>query len=350
MSSVGAFERWSLNEWKKMFKEVYAVRNLPLTPSQTLHRLIEETAELVKPVLTLKVKDLEWHLVDVFAWVCAFGDKLDLNLDQLLFKKYAEEAPGKQKKLPPYGIISKDKPENLDDWQTYLKYVYRDENENIPPDFMLSRLMEDIGETSRALRKGQKLEIVEDKLAGVLGWTIAIANKFEINIGHATWGKYPNMCWKCHAKPCKCSKLSRVFISYSVETKDDMSMVKSLLEELKLGTIVFEQLGPAFRRTRMVEAFNAINVSDGAIILMGKKWSVNVYAEMIEILRALDEQNVWICAMAAHHSEREPKQSEILGDIEQFHQIHYYPDSIKLIEMLRHLLTKRLQELREISA
>lgn len=345
-----ACERWRLNEWKNMFKQIYEIKNLPISPDDILHRLVEETAELVKPTLTFDLEGLRWQLSDVFAWICAFGDKLNVDLDQLMYRKYGEYTPGKQRILPPYGIISKDRPENLQDWQKYLAHVYQEENLNIPPGGMLSRLMEDIGEASRRIRQRKEPEEVLEKLAGVFGWTIALANKFKIRLDHATWGKYPNMCWKCHTKPCKCSRLGSVFISYSIETKDEEEMVKNLLRELNLQVKAFEELGRAFKRTRMVEAFNAINESDGAIILFGTKWSMNVYAEMIEILRVLDEENVWICARAVPSAERELKVSELLSDLEQFHMITYYPDNTKLMEMLRNSLVERLQEIKERSA
>lgn len=349
---VMGYERWSLNAWKNMFKEIYKNQNLPYISEQVLHRLIEETAELVKPILTMNIKDIRWHLADVLAWVCAFATKYNIDLDETMFRKYVEKPPGKpigQTPLSTFAVISKDRPENLEDWQNLLGYLYRDENENNPPTLMLSRLMQDIGITSRKLRAREDPKEIKDKIVGVLGWTIAIANKFQIPLHETTWNKYSNMCWKCQSKPCKCFKLTTLFISYSKETEEQKKMMRKLLDEFKLKAKVFEKLGPAFRRSRMVEAFNAINESDGAIVLLGKKWSVNVYAELIEILRVLDENNVKICVEAASDSERDPRLQDLIRDIEQFHYIHYYPDDQKLQEIVRNNLISRLRELRALA-
>lgn len=346
------YERWSLNVWKDMFKEIYENRNLPYTPEQVLHRLIEETAELVKPILTLNIKDIRWHLADVVAWVCAFATKYDVNLDEVMFGKYVQKTPGKQPRQAPlstFAVIGRGRPENLEDWQNLLNHLYRDENENIPPTLMLLRLMQDIGITSRKLRARENPREIRDKLVGILGWTIAIANKFQIPLHEIAWNKYSNVCWKCQSKPCGCFKLTTLFISYSEETVEQMRVMRKLLTEFNLRAKVFEELGSAFRRNTMAEAFNAISESDGAIVLFGKEWSDNIYAELVEILRVLDENNVMICAKAVSDSERDPPLGDLLKKIEQFHTVHYYPDNEKLQEIFRNDLTDRLRELHEIA-
>ena len=69
-----------------MFKEIYEIRNLSLSPEKALHRLIEETAELVKPVLILDLKELRWCLADIIAWVCAFANKCKIDLQEIMLK------------------------------------------------------------------------------------------------------------------------------------------------------------------------------------------------------------------------------------------------------------------------
>jgi len=346
------YEKWSLNAWKNMFKEIYEDRNLPFTPDQVLHRLIEETAELVKPILTVNIKDIQWHLADVIAWVCAFATKYDIDLDEVMFSKYVEKTPGKppgQTPLSTFAVIGRGRPENLEDWQSLLNHLYREENENNPPTLMLLRLMQDIGITSRKLRARENPKEIRNKLVGILGWTIAIANKFQIPLHEITWNKYSNMCWRCQGKPCRCFKLATLFISYSEETAEQMKMIRRMLDESNLKAKILEDLGSAFRRNRVVEAFNAISESDGAIVLLGKEWSANVNAELIEIFRAFDKGNVKIYAKAVSDSERDPRLKDLLKDVEQLHEIYYYPDDEKLQEIVMNNLTDKLRELHELT-
>jgi NTP pyrophosphatase (non-canonical NTP hydrolase) len=119
-----------------MFKEIYEIRNLSLSPEKVLRRLIEETAELVKPVLTLDLKEIRWCLTDIIAWVCAFANKSKIDLQKIMLK-YMENPPGKvgkSKGIAPIEVIRKLQPETFEGWQRYLGYIYRNENQNITPE------------------------------------------------------------------------------------------------------------------------------------------------------------------------------------------------------------------------
>jgi len=128
-----------------------------------------------------------------------------------------------------------------------------------------------------------------------------------------------------------------------------MKMIRKLLDESNLKAKKLEDLGSTFRRNRIVEAFNAINESDGAIVLLGKEWSANVHAEFTEIFRVFDKDNVKIYAKAVSDSERDPRLRDLLKDIEQLHEIYYYPDDEKLQEIVTNNLTDKLRELHELT-
>lgn len=342
--------RWTLREWSAMFKEIYEIRNLSLSPEQTLHRLIEETAELVKPILVYNMTDIEWCLPDIVAWLCAFGNKCQIDLQEIM-TKYMENPPGKLGKrieIPPIEIIGKKQPGTYEDWQRYLAFIYRNENMNIPPELMISKLIEDVGMTSRSLRTRKDISVVKKNLAGVLAWTIALANKFQIKVDDVIYKKYPNYCFRCRSKPCKCFRLSTIFISYTTDTSEQMLQVKDLIEkDSKLKVEVFEKLGPAFHRMRMVEAFNAINRSDGTVVLLKNRWSENLWAELIEILKVIDENNVWICVQGKKKKKR-GKLKFMLEDIEHFHKIYYYSEASQLLCFLKKEIDKRIEELKKL--
>lgn len=336
-----------------MFKDIYEIRNLCLSPEQTLHRLIEEIAELVRPVLLYDIKEIRWCLPDVVAWLCAFATKWRIDLQEIM-TKYLENPPGKLKQadLQPIDIIGRKRVESLEDWQRYLAFVYRSENTNIPPELMISKIIEDVGMTSRSLRTRRNISVVKDHLAGVLAWTFALASKFQIEIDDVIYKKYPNYCFRCRTRPCKCFRLSAIFISYTTDTTEEMLQAKVLIEsDLNLRVEVFEKLGPAFRRMRMVEAFNTINRSDGAVVLLKNRWSENVWAELIEILKVIDEDNVWICVQDKKKTrKKESKLQLMLKDIEHFHKIHYYSKTSQLLQFLKEEISKRIEELKELES
>lgn len=355
-----SYRRWTLNEWSAMFREIYEIRNLSLSPEKVLHRLIEETAELVKPVLTLDLKEIEWCLADIIAWVCAFANKCEIDLHEILLK-YIKNPPGKGEfeSISSNKVIGKPQPETFEDWQRYLGYIYRNENQNITPELIISRLIEDVGVASRTLRTRGDFSLVKKALAGVLAWAIALANKFQMRINKTTYqmkiddvvyAKYPNYCHRCRKKPCRCFRLSTIFISYTTDTREEMIQVKNLIEsELKLKVEVFEKFRKAFRRMRMVEAFNAINRSDGAVILLKNRWSENVWAELIKILEVMDEDNVWIWVQDGKKKKR-GKLQLMLKDIEHFHRINYYSKRSELIASLKEEILRRIEELKQLEA
>lgn len=321
-----------------------------MSAEQALHRLIEEIAELVKPVLLYDRKKIKWALPDIVAWLCAFANHFKLDLDEMMIK-YLETPPGKPKDvqhIQPRDIIGKDEPETLEDWQRYLSVVYRRENENIPPDLMISKIVEDVGLTSRDLRTRKDVATIKESLAGAFAWAIALANKFQVKLDDAIYEKYPNYCFKCRSKPCKCSRLSTFFISYTEDTASTMNIVRNMIEQdLKLKVEVFGNLGPGFHRLRMVEAFNAIDRSDGAVILLQARWSQNVWAELVEILKTIDENNVWVYALESR-KRIDPELKIMLEDIKHFHQIRYCSVPSDLAKQLKADIEKRLQELQQL--
>ena len=176
-----------------------------------------------------------------------------------------------------------------------------------------------------------------------------MASKFDIKLDDVVYEKYPNYCFRCRSKPCRCFKLSTIFISYTMDTKHEMNLIETMLKTLGLKVLIFEVLGPSFRSTRMVEAFNAINRSDGAIVLLKSHWSENVYAETIEILRNIDENNVWICAKRQAKNKRNKLQA-MLKDVEFSHRIEYYSSERNLVSLVKKVVGTRIEELKMLGS
>ena len=334
-----------------MFREIYHEKNIIYTSQNILYRLIEEVAELVKPVITMDIDELKWSLPDIFAWICALANKLEINLNEIMIRKYvSSNPPGKsgQTKIDPYAIIGKHLPESLEDWQKYMSHLYSEENRENSPFFMLSRLVEDLGKASRILRKREDMKNFEDSIAAVLAWTIGLANKFGIDFPKEIWEKYPNMCHRCKSRPCRCSRMSVIFISYCNDTKDYMESAKKLIENtLGLSVRVFTELGPSFHRGRMVEVFNAINESDAGVIIMDRKFSRNVYAEFIEMSRALDENNIFIFVKDRDSSEREQSLAEWIEELKIIRRIDWFKNEKDFLNKLEKAIKDRIRQIQE---
>ena len=324
---------------------------MSLTNEQVLQRLVEEIAEIVKPVYIFNLERIKWVLPDIIARVCAFADKCHINLGEIMCK-YIESPPGKlnlKTRIKPQNIIGNEYPETFEDWQLYLAVVYRNENANITPSTTVLKIIEDIGKTSRSLRIGNNSAIVKKHLAGVLAWTITLANKFDIKIDDVIYNRYPNKCGRCQSKPCNCFGLSKMFISYTQDTTKELLSVKSLLTQLDLKAEAFDRFGPNFYWINMSNVFNAIYESDGAIVLLKDQWSEKDRAELLEIFNRLDEKNVWIFVKKGKKTKINELKN-MLDEIEQFHKIQYYSTEKQLVQFLRNGIQKRVGELKEIAA
>ncbi len=63
-------------------------------------------------------------------------------------------------------------------------------------------LVEEVGELSRALRKGDRESLAEE-FADVLAWLASLANLCEVDLAEAA-EKYALGCPKCGGAPCTC--------------------------------------------------------------------------------------------------------------------------------------------------
>lgn len=63
-------------------------------------------------------------------------------------------------------------------------------------------LVEEVGELSRALRKGDRESLAEE-FADVLAWLASLANLCGVDLAKAT-RKYSRGCPRCGGSPCTC--------------------------------------------------------------------------------------------------------------------------------------------------
>lgn len=62
--------------------------------------------------------------------------------------------------------------------------------------------MEEVGELARAIRKGDRDNLVHE-LSDVLAWLTSLANLLEVDLADAMT-RYATGCPKCGASPCTC--------------------------------------------------------------------------------------------------------------------------------------------------
>ncbi len=66
-------------------------------------------------------------------------------------------------------------------------------------------LAEEVGELSRALRRGDRKEL-EGEFADVFAWLVTLASMHGVDVQQAAEAKYGRGCPRCHAAPCACDE------------------------------------------------------------------------------------------------------------------------------------------------
>ena len=361
-------ERWTLAHWEKMFSDIYGDRNRASDKEQIWARMVEEVGELVDPMDKEKIREIENGIPDLFAWMMAFTHKSGIDLQAETWKKFQKGCPscgaandctcgiventhGKPERKRTVVEAYKKEPSTLDEWQSFFAELYGKANERDRPLSLLTRLTEDIGGVARALRKRLPADEIGWKLGSVLAWLLAICNRYsatgkgEFKLSELVWKKYEYRCPSCMQPHCKCVILGSLFISYAKELEAEMMELKSLAEkEFGLKVYVFPDLGPDFSKSgRMPAAFDAIDVADAAIILLGKTFSPRVYAEAVEIMHKKFREYVF--PYAKEETGRDAELSELIKELRMIHRCTGYRDSNELRELVR----RDMEQAREIS-
>lgn len=347
---------WTLYKWEDMFRDIYESQNKSQSAEEIWFRMIEEVSELVQPVQNQKFGTIENELPDLFAWLLAFTSKEEIDLQEALWDKFEDGCPscgrtegcncllevdqpgrraGSREQIQDF----KQEPNNLDEWQTYFREIYGDANDELPPNLLLSKLMEDIGLVSKYLRRKRSSGQVEWKVSSVFAWIVGLCNRYsspdggEIKLSDITSDKYHYRCPKCGKNPCECIYLTDIFISYPGELEDEMETVKDVLEGENLNVHVF----PAFRKDlsegRVYEALSAIEESDAGVVLLGDRFSTPVFTEYHQLIHKKNRDFVF-CYIHESDSEREDDQRDFIKEIRTSQMALTFGDMEELESML----------------
>ena len=90
----------------------------------------------------------------------------------------------------------------LDDLQRTIAdtYLERDSARGVPA--TIAWLTEELGELSRAVRKGTREEQLHE-LGDALAWLASLANQLDLSMTEAV-ERYANGCPRCSESPCTC--------------------------------------------------------------------------------------------------------------------------------------------------
>lgn len=86
-------------------------------------------------------------------------------------------------------------------------YGRKDRSRGLEGTFMW--FTEEVGELSRALRRGERGTKLEEEFADVLAWLATLASIAGVDLQGAALAKYGAGCPRCRATPCRCAEPPR---------------------------------------------------------------------------------------------------------------------------------------------
>ena len=231
-----------LNEWAEMFREIYF-------PTQNYNRSkIEIFVHLIKVFgggsrFLFRTSDPDGsrdYLAKIFGWYCALANRLQIDLEETLWRKYPGVCPRcmqavcmcerTPKDIEPGKLAvlaasnSYQKPESLRQWQTMFGHMYRSPNggEAIPPSrdrlaMVFTRMAEELGEVAEAILLDEAIDhevglVIRNEFADLGAWIFALANNLQfvdpaasgVTLADVSWNLYGGKCHRCQKSPCIC--------------------------------------------------------------------------------------------------------------------------------------------------
>ncbi len=83
----------SLKEFQELMKKIYYERDSKRGLYKTALWLVSEVGEFSDALIHFNKAELEGEAVDVLAWLCSICNLLEINLEDIAFKKYNGKCP-----------------------------------------------------------------------------------------------------------------------------------------------------------------------------------------------------------------------------------------------------------------
>jgi NTP pyrophosphatase (non-canonical NTP hydrolase) len=203
-----------------MFREIYQEKNeRDYSAADLLLHIAEEAALIDEALRKEKLEEISQPLARLVAWLFAFCNMMDVDIQETVWQKYQGICPycgkeencmcitytdtqkPKQRYCNPRGKI----PSTLGEWQRMFEKIYGKINKMMWLIQVWLHFHEELGELSRAFRLGNPK--MKEEVADVFAWLVAFANKTKINLEEILWKQYPGRCNYCGKEKCICSKV-----------------------------------------------------------------------------------------------------------------------------------------------
>lgn len=293
------FSLLTLDEWLNKFGRIYGKRHEKDTTEYMISRLVEEVAELVNPMESQDRAEIAPNLADVFSWICSIAHKLSIDLSQLAWKKYGENAPRPSwSKSRDPSLVDYSVPATLREWQEFISKLYQNENSRITPMNALVAMMKDVGDLAMLHRKRASQEQITSKIAAILAWTLTIAQLLKLDLAEVVFSKYDDHCPMCLEPICNtdiCHPLTTLYASFGNSSSDEEKYV-ILDTSSKFGLKVLVNT-PMEGVKDLSTSIDLINESDSAIILLSALEGHSQYRQVFETLfcySVLSRGNIWV--------------------------------------------------------
>ena len=90
----------------------------------------------------------------------------------------------------------------LSEFQRWMEERYGERDRKRGIDRTFAWFVEEVGEVSRALRKGDPADL-EHEIGDAMAWLVSVANLAGVDVEEAV-RRYAESCPKCGASPCTC--------------------------------------------------------------------------------------------------------------------------------------------------
>lgn len=207
-----------------MFSFIYGKKNsMWYSDEDLVRRLLEVICSLMEHARKDRRSEFEKEIPHVFSWYCALANRLGINLQEALWRKYpgvcsycvresncscGVEHPVIPDKETTLRRLRRERdgrePHTLRAHQELHGRLYGKQNERIFPIQVAAHLAEEAGEVSKALRYGNT-ESVSAEMADVASWMFALVIRLDLPpIDELVWKMYPHECPACHQIQCAC--------------------------------------------------------------------------------------------------------------------------------------------------
>ena len=95
----------------------------------------------------------------------------------------------------------------ISDFQRRIEEIYGDKDGARGTAGTFMWLVEEVGELSRALRRGHR-DNLEEEFADVFAWLASLASMHGVDLEQVAGHKYRDGCPRCHHVPCSCGEPS----------------------------------------------------------------------------------------------------------------------------------------------